>query len=87
VIVPEPDEHDLSVGIHRREREGAHLRQRLHRVAMDFGDARYGVARGKHAAEAGRDQHVAALNIRIAREIGECQRGVVVITRSHGDRP
>jgi hypothetical protein len=87
MIFPEPDEHDLSVRIHRREREGAHLRQGLHGVAMDLRDAPYGVARGKYTAKAGRNQHVAALNIRIAREVGERQRGVVVVTRSHGDRP
>ena len=53
MIFPKPDEHDLGVGIHGRERDGAHLCQGLHSVAMDLGDARYRVAGGKHTAEAG----------------------------------
>ena len=85
MIAAEPDEHDLSVSIHRREWNGAHLCQGLYSVAMNLGDARYRVTRGKHTAEAGCNKHVPALDIRIAREVGKRQRGG--ITRSHGDRP
>ncbi len=84
VILAEPDEHELGVGIYSGERDGTHLCQGLHGVAMDLGDARYRVARGKHAAEAGGHKHVASLYVRIAREIGKCQRGG--IARSYGDR-
>ena len=50
MIPPEPDEHDLSVCIYRRERDGAYQCQGLHSVAMDLGDARYRVPGGKHTA-------------------------------------
>ena len=85
MILPEPDEHDLSVCIYRRERDGAYQCQGLHSVAMDLGDARYRVAGGKHTAEAGCHEYVAALYIRIAGEVGKRERGG--IARSHGDRP
>ena len=84
MIVAEPDEHELGVGIYGGEREGTHLCQGLHGVAMDLSDARYRVPRGKHAAEAGCHEHVASLYVRIAREIGKRQRGG--IARSYGDR-
>ena len=68
-----------------RKRRGPDLGERLHRVAMHFGDARHGVARREHAAEPGRDQQVARFNVGVRGQIGQRQRSRVA--RSHGDGP
>ena len=46
----EPDEHHFRIGIDVRQRFGAHLREGLYRIAVDFGDARYRIAFRKHSA-------------------------------------
>jgi hypothetical protein len=85
VILTEPDQDDFTVDVHTRERCGAHLGQRLNRIAADFCDARYRITRGKYTAESRREEKVASLNVSISRQEGERERDRV--TRAHGDGP
>jgi hypothetical protein len=67
VFRPEPDEYDLGIGVDSRKGNRTHLRERLHGVAVNLGDACYGVAGGKYSAQSGRYEQVAALDIGIPR--------------------
>ena len=85
MILSEPDQDDFTVRVHARERYGAHLRQRLNRIAVHFCDARYWITRGKYTAQSRREEKVASLNVSIPRQEGERERDRV--TRAHGDGP
>jgi hypothetical protein len=67
VFRSEPDEYDLGIGVDSREGNRAHLRERLHGVAVNLSDARHGVAGGKYSAKAGRYEYVTALDIGVPR--------------------
>jgi hypothetical protein len=67
VFRSEPDEYDLGVGVDSREGNRAHLRERLHRVAVNLSDARHGVAGGKYSAKTGRYEPVTGFDISVPR--------------------
>ena len=69
------------------ERHRAHLGERLHRVAMHLGDARHRVAFGKHPAQAGRYQQIAATDIGVAGQVGERERVGVAAADRDGAQP
>ena len=52
MVGPEPDEHDVPVAIDMAIGRGSDLRERLDRIAMDFGDAPDRIPGREHAAQA-----------------------------------
>ena len=81
VILAEPHQHHLGIGIDVRQRGGAHLRERLHRVAVHLGDPRDRIALGEHPAQAGGHEQVAVLDVGVGGQVRQCQRGGVARRR------